>query len=68
MSISSYFIGLGAGQLFYGPMLDRFGRKPAVHRLLLFIGALIGCLTSKTVEVLIAFRLLQALGGCVANR
>lgn len=68
MSISSYFIGLGAGQLFYGPMLDRFGRKPPLYiGLLLFIGASIGCLTSKTVEVLIAFRLLQALGGCVAQ-
>jgi DHA1 family bicyclomycin/chloramphenicol resistance-like MFS transporter len=68
MSISSYFIGLGAGQLFYGPMLDRFGRKPPLYiGLLLFIGASIGCLESKTVEVLIAFRLLQALGGCVAQ-
>jgi MFS transporter, DHA1 family, multidrug resistance protein len=68
MSISSYFIGLGVGQLFYGPMLDRFGRKPPLYvGLLLFIGASIGCLTAKTVEVLIAFRLLQALGGCVAQ-
>jgi DHA1 family bicyclomycin/chloramphenicol resistance-like MFS transporter len=68
MSISSYFIGLGAGQLFYGPMLDRFGRKrPLYVGLLLFIGASIGCMESRTVEVLIAFRLLQALGGCVAQ-
>jgi MFS transporter, DHA1 family, multidrug resistance protein len=68
MSISSYFIGLSAGQLFYGPMLDRFGRKrPLYAGLLLFIVASIGCLQSKTVEVLIAFRLLQALGGCVAQ-
>jgi MFS transporter, DHA1 family, multidrug resistance protein len=68
MSISSYFIGLGAGQLFYGPMLDRFGRKrPLYAGLLLFIFASIGCLESKSVDVLIAFRLLQALGGCVAQ-
>jgi DHA1 family bicyclomycin/chloramphenicol resistance-like MFS transporter len=68
MSISSYFIGLGAGQLFYGPMLDRYGRKrPLYAGLLLFIFASIGCLESKSVEVLIAFRLLQALGGCVAQ-
>jgi DHA1 family bicyclomycin/chloramphenicol resistance-like MFS transporter len=68
MSISSYFIGLGAGQLFYGPMLDRFGRKPPLYAgLLLFIVASIGCLESKSVDMLIAFRLLQALGGCVAQ-
>jgi MFS transporter, DHA1 family, multidrug resistance protein len=68
MSISGYFIGIGAGQLFYGPMLDRFGRKrPLYAGLLLFIVASICCLESKTVEQLIAFRLLQALGGCVAQ-
>jgi DHA1 family bicyclomycin/chloramphenicol resistance-like MFS transporter len=68
MSISSYFIGLGAGQLFYGPMLDRYGRKrPLYAGLLLFIVASIGCLESKSVDMLIAFRLLQALGGCVAQ-
>jgi multidrug resistance protein len=68
MSISSYFIGLGAGQLFYRPMLDRFGRKPPLYvGLLLFILASIGCLESKSVDMLIAFRLLQALGGCVAQ-
>jgi MFS transporter, DHA1 family, multidrug resistance protein len=68
MSISGYFIGIGAGQLFYGPMLDRFGRKrPLYAGLLLFIFASIGCLESKTVEALIGFRLLQALGGCVAQ-
>jgi MFS transporter, DHA1 family, multidrug resistance protein len=68
MSISSYFIGLGAGQLFYGPVLDRFGRKkPLYAGLLLFIFASIGCLASRSVEALIAFRLLQALGGCVAQ-
>jgi DHA1 family bicyclomycin/chloramphenicol resistance-like MFS transporter len=43
MSISAYFIGIGAGQLFYGPMLDRFGRKqPLYAGLLLFIFASIG--------------------------
>ncbi|WP_459641207.1 MFS transporter [Flavobacterium sp. CGRL2] len=33
MSLSSYFIGISAGQLLYGPLLDRFGRKKtALHR------------------------------------
>jgi MFS transporter, DHA1 family, multidrug resistance protein len=68
MSIASYFIGLGAGQLFYGPVLDRYGRKrPLYAGLLLYIFASIGCVAANTVEVLIALRLLQGLGGCVAQ-
>jgi DHA1 family bicyclomycin/chloramphenicol resistance-like MFS transporter len=35
MTLSSYFIGISAGQLLYGPLLDRFGRKKP-----LFIGLL----------------------------
>ncbi|MGE3261976.1 MAG: multidrug effflux MFS transporter [Bacteriovoracia bacterium] len=68
LSLSSYFVGLSVGQLFYGPVLDRFGRKPPLHfGLLLFILASVGCLYSHTVEALIAFRFLQALGGCAAG-
>jgi DHA1 family bicyclomycin/chloramphenicol resistance-like MFS transporter len=68
MSIASYFIGLCAGQLLYGPLLDRYGRKrPLYAGVLLFIFASIGCVASNTVEVLIAFRVLQGLGGCVAQ-
>jgi DHA1 family bicyclomycin/chloramphenicol resistance-like MFS transporter len=68
MSIASYFIGLGAGQLFYGPVLDRYGRKrPLYAGLLLYVFAAIGCVAANTVEVLIALRLLQGLGGCVAQ-
>lgn len=65
-SLSSFFIGICVGQLLCGPLLDRFGRKtPLCIGLVLYIVASIGCSLSKTVEVLIAFRFLQALGGCV---
>lgn len=68
MSLSSYFIGLAAGQLFYGPLLDRFGRKtPLYIGLMIFILATIGCLFSKSVESLIVFRFIQAVGGCAAS-
>jgi MFS transporter, DHA1 family, multidrug resistance protein len=68
LSLSSYFIGLSFGQLFYGPFLDRFGRKrPLYTGLSIYIIASIGCLYSQTIETLIAFRFLQALGGCAAN-
>ncbi len=68
LSIASYFIGLAAGQLFYGPLLDRFGRKPPLYvGLTLFVAASILCLFSRTVEWLVAMRFLQALGGCAAQ-
>lgn len=68
LSLSSYFIGMAFGQLFYGPLLDRFGRKPPLYLGLgLFVLASLGCAMADNVETLILLRLLQALGGCVAQ-
>src|SRR5271163_2217424 len=68
LSLASYFAGLAAGQLFYGPLLDRFGRKlPLYAGLILFIAASMLCLCSRSVEWLIAMRFVQALGGCAAQ-
>lgn len=68
LSLSSYFIGLAAGQLFYGPLLDRFGRKrPLYAGLALYVLATIACFLSASVEMLVTFRFFQALGGCVAG-
>ncbi len=68
LSISSYFAGLAAGQLLYGPLLDRFGRKlPLYAGLTLFIVASLLCLCSRSVEWLVAMRFIQALGGCAAQ-
>src|SRR6266496_5519720 len=65
-SVTSYFIGFAIGQLLYGPLLDRFGRKkPLYFGLVLYIIACIGCMLSQTIEVLVVFRFIQALGGCV---
>lgn len=67
LSLSSYFIGLAFGQLLYGPLLDRFGRKrPLYFGLSAYVLASIGCMQSTSVEMLMSFRLLQAMGGCVA--
>jgi DHA1 family bicyclomycin/chloramphenicol resistance-like MFS transporter len=68
LSISSYFVGLSLGQLIYGPLLDRFGRKPPVYfGLSLFVLASIGCTQASSVEMLIFLRFVQALGGCAAQ-
>jgi DHA1 family bicyclomycin/chloramphenicol resistance-like MFS transporter len=68
LSVSGYFIGLALGQLFYGPLLDRFGRKPPLYAgMSLFILASAGCMTARSPGLFIAFRLLQAIGGCVAQ-
>src|SRR5271165_6959883 len=68
LSLASYFAGMAAGQLFYGPLLDRFGRKlPLYAGLVLFVAASMLCLGSRNVEWLIALRFVQGLGGCGAQ-
>src|SRR5271155_1289516 len=51
LTISTYFAGFAAGQLVYGPLLDRYGRKPPLYfGLLVFAAASVLCLFSRTVE------------------
>src|SRR5215471_7343709 len=65
LSLSSFFIGISAGQLVYGPLLERFGRKkPLYAGLCIYFLASLGCAMAASVNMLIIFRLLQALGGC----
>lgn len=64
-TLASYFIGLSLGQLFYGPLSDRYGRKrPFMAGLALYVFASLGCALAGSVESLVAWRFLQALGGC----
>ena len=52
LSVSSYFIGLAFGQLLYGPLLDRFGRKrPLYIGLTTFLVASLACMQTTSVEV-----------------
>jgi MFS transporter, DHA1 family, multidrug resistance protein len=65
LSLTSYFIGIAAGQLLYGPLLDRFGRKnPLYIGLGVYIVASVGCAFTASADALIAMRFLQAVGGC----
>ena len=65
-TLPAYFLGLAVGQLIYGPVSDRIGRKiPLYFGLSLYIVASLICLFAQDEWSLIAARILQALGGCV---
>ncbi len=66
LSLSSFFVGISVGQLLYGPLLERFGRKtPLYFGLSVYAISSLACAMATSVETLICFRFLQALGGCV---
>jgi DHA1 family bicyclomycin/chloramphenicol resistance-like MFS transporter len=65
-TLAAYLAGMAGGQLFYGTLADRFGRRlPLLVGLALFALASLGCAQAHTVGELMAWRLAQALGGCV---
>ncbi len=65
LTISCYILGLAFGQLFYGPVSDRYGRRPVLMAgLVLYTLASIAAALTPGIQALIATRLLQALGGC----
>ncbi len=65
LTISLYILGLAFGQLIYGPISDRFGRRPTlIAGLVLYTLAGLAALFAPDAESLIAARLFQALGGC----
>lgn len=67
-SLSGFFVGISLGQLLYGPLLDRFGRKkPLFIGLVVYILASAGCAVATTIEQLIFLRVIQAIGSCAAT-
>lgn len=68
MTLSSYFIGISAGQLLYGPLLDRFGRKrPLFIGLIVYIVASLGCVFVTDIDTFIGLRFVQSVGSCAAT-
>ncbi|MFH7764808.1 multidrug effflux MFS transporter [Acinetobacter sp. BSP-28] len=65
-TLPAYFLGLALGQLIYGPLSDRIGRKaPLYFGLTLYIVASLLCIFASNEWSLIVARILQAVGGCV---
>ncbi len=64
-TLTSFIFGISFGQLFYGPIIDRFGRKtPLIVGMILYIVSSLACAFSPSIWGLVFFRFLQSLGAC----
>jgi DHA1 family bicyclomycin/chloramphenicol resistance-like MFS transporter len=67
LTISGYLIGFSLGQLLWGPVSDRHGRRlPIAIGLVLFIAGSAGCALSTSAPMLVGWRALQAVGACAS--
>ncbi|WP_291984786.1 multidrug effflux MFS transporter [Candidatus Accumulibacter sp. ACC007] len=65
LTLSVFLAGFAVGQLFYGPLSDRFGRRPLMLGGLAIYGlATVACILAQSIEMLIAARFVQAIGAC----
>lgn len=64
-TLAGYFLGLGLGQLLYGPVADRMGRRPVMlFGAVLYVAATIGCFLVTAIDQMIVMRFLQAVAAC----
>ena len=72
LGLTASMIGLAAGQIFFGPLSDKYGRRsPLLAAMSLFIISTIGCIFAPTIEIFVIMRLLQGIagaGGIVISR
>jgi MFS transporter, DHA1 family, multidrug resistance protein len=65
VTLAVYFVGLGLGQLFYGPWSDRKGRRPTMLvGAAIYLAASVGCAVATSMNEMIGWRFLQAIGAC----
>jgi len=68
LTVAAFLLGVSSGQLFHGPLSDRIGRKPPlIGAVAVFVLASVGCVYATSIEALIGFRFLQALGACAGT-
>lgn len=72
LGLTASMAGLAVGQLFFGPISDKYGRRPPlIIALLLFLISTVGCLLSTDISRFVAWRLVQGIagaGGIVISR
>ncbi len=67
LTLSAFFVGMALGQLFFGPLSDRIGRRPVVLiGCAVYVLASLACALAPSIEALVAGRFVQALGCCAA--
>ena len=67
-TLTAYLVGISAGQLIYGPLSDRFGRRPVLLAgVTLYLLATLACALARSIEALVALRLLQGATGCAGH-
>jgi DHA1 family bicyclomycin/chloramphenicol resistance-like MFS transporter len=64
LTISSYLVGFALGQMIYGPLSDRYGRRPVLlTAITLYLASTLACAAAQSADLLIAARLLQGVSG-----
>jgi MFS transporter, DHA1 family, multidrug resistance protein len=67
LTLSTFFVGMALGQLFFGPLSDRIGRRPTILiGCAVYVAASLFCALAPNIEALVAGRFFQALGCCAA--